>query len=88
MQASNAAELLLGNKQFLADSRALLQGMGNQYADVLPDGFNPREYRIIVGLIRKEAGDIPFFSRLTLMRAAERIEGKALRTAFVVIPVQ
>ena len=62
--------------------------MGNQYANVLPDQFNPREYRIVVGLIRREAGDIPFFSRLTLMRAAERIEGKALRAAFVSIAVQ
>jgi hypothetical protein len=62
--------------------------MGGQYAGVLPDEFNPREYRVVVGLIRKEAGDIPFFSRLTLMRAAERVAGKALRVAFVVIPVQ
>jgi uncharacterized protein (TIGR04141 family) len=88
MQASNAAELLLGDKQFLVESRALLKGMGTQYSDVLPDGFNPRDYRVVVGLIRKEAGEIPFFSGLTLMRAAERIEGRALRAAFVVIPVQ
>jgi uncharacterized protein (TIGR04141 family) len=88
MQASNAAELLVSDRGFLSDSRALLTGMGNQYANVLPDQFNPREYRIVVGLIRREAGDIPFFSRLTLMRAAERIEGKALRAAFVSIAVQ
>ena len=88
LDAGNAAELLVSDKTFLSDARDLLEGMGGQYAGVLPDEFNPREYRVVVGLIRKEAGDIPFFSRLTLMRAAERVAGKALRVAFVVIPVQ
>lgn len=88
MQAANSAELLLSDKQFLSDCRALVEGMGNQYSGVLPDAFNPRDYRIVFGLIRKEGGDIPFFSRLTLMRAAERIVGKALRASFAIIPVQ
>jgi uncharacterized protein (TIGR04141 family) len=88
MQAANAAELLVSDRPFLTESRNLLEGMGNQYAGVLPDNFNPREYRVVVGLIRREAGDIPFFSLLTLMRAAERLVGKALRVAFVVIPVR
>lgn len=65
MQASNAAELLLNNRAFLAECRGLLQGLGNQFTDVLPDDFNPREYRIVIGLIRKAAREIPFFSRLT-----------------------
>ena len=62
--------------------------MGNQFLGALSDGFNPRDYRLVVGLIRREAGDILFFSRLTLMRAAERSEGKALRVAFVTVPVR
>jgi uncharacterized protein (TIGR04141 family) len=88
MQAANAAELLVSDKTFLRDARRLLEGRGNQFRGILQDDFNPRDYRIVIGLIRKEAGEIPFFSRLTLMRAAERVTGKALRVAFVVIPVQ
>lgn len=85
MQAANAAELLVSDKTFLRDARRLLEGRGNQFRGILQDDFKPRDYRIVIGLIRKEAGEIPFFSRLTLMRAAERVTGKALRVAFVVI---
>jgi uncharacterized protein (TIGR04141 family) len=88
MQAATAAELLVSDKTFLRDARRLLEGRGNQFRGILQDDFNPRDYRIVIGLIRKEAGEIPFFSRLTLMRAAERVTGKALRVVFVVIPVQ
>jgi uncharacterized protein (TIGR04141 family) len=88
MQGSNSAELLMSNRKFEADSRAVLVAKGNQFAGALAAGFNPRDYRIVLGLIRREAGDIPFFSRLTLMRAAERIVGRGLRTAFTVIAVQ
>jgi uncharacterized protein (TIGR04141 family) len=88
MQGANSAELLLGNRKFEADSRLCLTGKGNQFAGALPAGFNPRDYRIVLGLIRREAGEIPFFSRLTLMRAAERIIGRGLRAAFTVIAVQ
>jgi uncharacterized protein (TIGR04141 family) len=88
MQAANAAELLLISQQFVQDGRASIESMGNNFHNCLPDGFNPRQYRIVLGLIREEAGDIPFFSRLTLMRAGQRIERHGLRAAFRVVPVQ
>ena len=45
--------------------------------------YYPRHYRIVTGPIRQEAGDIPFFSRLT-----QRIERRGLQTVFQLIPVQ
>ncbi len=87
MQASNASEFLT-DRQFVADSRALIQHVKPQFANCLPDNFQPRDYRIVFGLIRRQAGSIPFFSRLTLMRAAQRVKTHFLRAAFVQIPVQ
>lgn len=87
MQGTNASEFLTDN-QFVRDSRGLIQHVKPQFAGALPDDFQPRDYRVVFGLIRRQAGTIPFFSRLTLMRAAQRVRNHFFQVAFVQIPVQ
>jgi uncharacterized protein (TIGR04141 family) len=87
MQAANASEFLT-DRQFAIDSRKLILHVKPHFAGCLPDNYDPREYRIVFGLIRRQAGSIPFFSRLTLMRAAQRVKTHWFRAAFVQIPVQ
>lgn len=83
-----SAQTFLGDAEFRGRARALVPTTGPGFAALLPDGAPTRaNYRVVYAVIAKAAGTwpeaLPFFSKLSLLTAAD-----ALRTLGVGVATQ
>jgi uncharacterized protein (TIGR04141 family) len=78
-QAVVSAECLLGEPMFRDKFRALLQKHAPTFAPLLNDPIRARDFPIVLALITDQAGtgyparELPFFSKLSLRLAVQRI---------------
>jgi uncharacterized protein (TIGR04141 family) len=82
-----SAESLLRYPQYRNDVRGALPVQSALRSLFHDSDFAPHKLQVVYGLIRKSSRQLPFFSRLNLLRFGERVEALGFRVAFVRIPV-
>ena len=89
-QGATSAELLLFDTDFRTKVRGKLPAA---YKSLVPaGGFQPKGFEVVYGIIGRPGGSkplsqlLPFFSRVTLRRAAQRLKGAGYGVSVAWIP--
>ena len=87
-QGANSAEALLEVPDYRAQVQAKISGLNAALHGCLPaERYAPGNYQVVWALIRKNTEELPFFSRLSLLRAGERVQSRGYRVCYLRVAV-